>query len=134
MIVNRRCPFCKQTGFTIQRIGTTQNLFWLICGKNTTSRLYVEYLQNGRFRQVSVNKNPPPRTRPMSLSDQSRFNKLQTPWWKMMGQKPKQKDIEYEKMLKWKNMSYGDAVLERSRHGEYQNAMPQLEKHLDENR
>lgn len=48
-------------------------------------------------------------------SDHEVFNELQTPFWKLMGQKPKPKDIAYEKYLKSKNMTYGDVVRERNR-------------------
>jgi hypothetical protein len=36
------------------------------------------------------------------------FDSLQVPFWKLMGQKAKPKDIKLEKMLKWKGMTYGD--------------------------
>lgn len=47
-------------------------------------------------------------------SENQVFNELQTPFWKLMGQKPKPKDIAYEKYLKSRNMTYGDAVRERN--------------------
>lgn len=95
--------------------------------------MYVEYLQNGRFREVSVNRHPPSRKEKygdMTAFGKSQYDKLQTPFWKLMGQKPKAKDLQYEKMLKWRGMTYGDAVMERSQGGQYQNAMPELQKHL----
>lgn len=41
------------------------------------------------------------------------FDDLQIPFWRLMGQKPKPKDIAYEKYLKSRGMTYGDAVRER---------------------
>lgn len=45
-----------------------------------------------------------------------------------MGQKPKPKDIAYEKYLKSRNMTYGDAVRERNMNGPYQSAAQKFEK------
>ncbi len=132
MTINRQCPFCRERIFRIQKI-SNDNLYWLICYRNDTSRMYVEYVE-GRYRQVSVNKHPEPRTRPMKSVEKSQFDKLQIPYWKLMGQKAKEKDIQYEKMLKSKGMTYGDAVLERSRHGQHQSSLPQFEKYRNENR
>lgn len=61
-------------------------------------------------------------------SDKTRWEQMQTPFWKLMGQKPKPKDIAYEKYLKSRNMTYGDAVLERNYKGPYQSAMSKFEK------
>ena len=59
-------------------------------------------------------------------SDNSTFNELQTPFWKIMGQKPKPKDIAYEKYLKSKNMTYGDAVRERNFNATHKSAYEQF--------
>ena len=56
------------------------------------------------------------------------FNKYQIPFWKLMGQKPKPKDIAYEKYLKSRNMTYGDAVRERNMNGPYQSVAQKFEK------
>jgi len=61
-------------------------------------------------------------------SENQVFNELQTPFWKLMGQKPKPKDIAYEKYLKSKNMTYGDAVRERNMKGEYGSAADAFNK------
>jgi len=53
----------------------------------------------------------------MSSYDKQSFDKLQVPFWKLMGQRPKAKDIAYERYLKLKGMTYGDAVLERNMNG-----------------
>ena len=89
---------------------------------------YMIDINAWKLKEVSVNKHPKPRTQSMKSFEKAQFEKLQIPYWKIMGQKAKAKDIEYEKMLKWKGMSYGDAVLERSLKGQYQSALPQWEK------
>ena len=50
----------------------------------------------------------------IDVSDHEKFNRLQVPFWKLMGLPPKPKDIAYEKYLKQRNMTYGDAVRERN--------------------
>lgn len=48
-----------------------------------------------------------------------------------MGQQPKPKDIAYEKQLKRRNMTYGDAVRERDYYrAREQSALPKLQEHL----
>lgn len=60
------------------------------------------------------------------------FNQLQTPFWKLMGQPPKPKDIAYEKELKRRGMTYGDAVRERDYYrAREQSALPRLQEHLN---
>lgn len=67
---------------------------------------------------------------PRNVKSQNQiFNELQTPFWKLMGQKPKPKDLAYEKYLKSRGMTYGDAVLERSyKYGREKNAYEQFKK------
>lgn len=48
-----------------------------------------------------------------SKTDKQRFEELQTPFWKLMGAKPKEKDIALDKYLKRRGMTYGDWRLER---------------------
>lgn len=93
---------------------------------NVSSSRWVE-VKNQKLRQVAVER---PREKPkMSSYDQQEFNKLQVPFWKLMGQKPKEKDIQYEKQLKRRGMSYGDAVLERDYYqANEKSALPQLYK------
>ena len=60
------------------------------------------------------------------------FNSLHVPFWKLMGQKPKPKDIAYEKMLKSKGMTYGDAVRERDYlRAKNESAFPKLQQYLN---
>lgn len=63
-------------------------------------------------------------------SDDQRFNELQIPFWKLMGQKPKPKDIAYEKYLKSKNMTYGDAVRLRNLRATNPGEIKKVEKYL----
>lgn len=41
------------------------------------------------------------------------YEKLQTPFWKMMGLKPKPKELALDKWLAWRGMTYGDWRKER---------------------
>lgn len=61
-------------------------------------------------------------------SDKERFDDLQIPFWRLMGQKPKPKDIAYEKYLKSRGMTYGDAVRERNVNAPYKSAYEQFDK------
>ena len=62
-------------------------------------------------------------------SQEQIFNELQTPFWKLMGQKAKPKDIAYEKYLKSRGMTYGDAVKERNyKYGKEKGAYEQFQK------
>ncbi len=64
-------------------------------------------------------------------SDRERFNELQTPFWKLVGLKPKEKDIKLEKFLKWKGMGYGDWRRERdAKAAKYPSALPDYQKHI----
>jgi hypothetical protein len=60
------------------------------------------------------------------------FDELQTPFWKMMGAKPKPKDVVLERYLKSRGMSYGDWRRERDfkENARYQSALPQYEAHV----
>lgn len=69
--------------------------------------------------------------RKISLSEKALFDKLQIPFWKLMGLKPKQREIELEKKLKKRNMTYGDYRRERDYYLARQpSALPQFEKHI----
>jgi LAS superfamily LD-carboxypeptidase LdcB len=46
-------------------------------------------------------------------SPETIFNELQTPFWKLMGAKPKPQDIALEKYLHRRGMTYGDWRKER---------------------
>lgn len=130
MIVKRKCPFCDEFSFNIEK--WSKNLYLLKCANvNVSASYWVEYRPNGRFRRVSVNKHPQPRTIPgMKSYDKQQYDKLQIPFWKLMGQKPKEKDIIYEKQLKSRGMTYGDAVLERSLQGEqHQSGLSKFNEH-----
>jgi ribosome-binding protein aMBF1 (putative translation factor) len=61
-------------------------------------------------------------------SEKEVYDSLQIPFWKLMGQKAKPKDIAYEKYLKSKNMTYGDAVRERNSHGTEKSAYEDFRK------
>ncbi len=58
------------------------------------------------------------------------FDELQTPFWKLMGQKPKPKDIALDKYLHSRGMSYGDWRREREAGlAKNPSALNQFEKH-----
>ena len=61
-------------------------------------------------------------------SEKEVYDSLQVPFWKMMGQKAKPRDIVYEKYLKSKNMTYGDAVKERNSHGTEKSGFDEFNK------
>lgn len=65
-----------------------------------------------------------------SKTDKQMFDELQTPFWKLMGAKPKEKDIALEKYLKHRGMSYGDWRRERDYHAaKEQSALKDFNKH-----
>ena len=110
--IYRKCPFCNGGEFSIEPWG--ENLYHLSCNnKDTCTSMWVELNRRGRFQQVSVHA---PQSRP-HIKSSSEFDKLQIPFWKLMGQKAKPSDIAYEKYLNRRGMTYGDAVLERSLYG-----------------
>jgi len=61
-------------------------------------------------------------------SDKEVFDSLQIPFWRLMGQKPKPKDIAYEKYLRSRGMTYGDAVRERNYQARNPSAYEQFNK------
>lgn len=62
-------------------------------------------------------------------TSESIFNSLQVPFWELMGQKPKPKDIAYQKYLKSRNMTYGDAVRERNYYyAKYPSALKEMQE------
>ena len=104
MVINRKCPLCKDNNYQIERWGN-RNLYLLKClNKQTSSSMWVELNTCNRFQQVSVHK-PKEKVR-MSSYNKSEFEKLQTPFWKMMGLKAKPNEIAYERYLNSKNMTY----------------------------
>lgn len=83
-----------------------------------------------KLKQTQIHSSQKPQV--MSSYEKQKFDKLQIPFWKMMGLKPRQEDIEYEKYLKSKGMTYGDAVLERSYNSaQHKSALPQFEEHIN---
>lgn len=69
---------------------------------------------------------------PTPISPMALFNKLQTPFWKMMGLKPKPREVQLDKWLKHKGMTYGEYRLMRDRReGKFQSALPTFEKHVN---
>jgi hypothetical protein len=65
------------------------------------------------FYKPDCNCEKPIEYQKLSKSDKELFDSLQVPFWKLMGLPPKEKDIQYEKFLKHRGMTYGDAVRER---------------------
>lgn len=64
-------------------------------------------------------------------SDSEKFDELQTPFWKLLGLKPKPKDLELERYLKHRGMSYGDWRRERDYGAKHPSAMPEFERHYN---
>lgn len=62
------------------------------------------------------------------MSPKKAWEHINTPYWKLMGLKPKPKDIAYERYLKSKNMTYGDAALARARHAQNPSAIGEFQK------
>lgn len=127
-VIQRKCPFCHEFKFFIEQIGKA-NLYYLSCASpNTSAGFYVEQTNTNRYRKV-VTYIPQKKTREMTAFQKKEFDKLQVPFWKLMGQKAKTKDVMYEKYLKSKNMTYGDAVLERDyQRGKHKNAYESFQK------
>ena len=69
-----------------------------------------------RWRQTQVHTPRTPQR--MSLREKTQYDKLQVPFWRMMGQKAKPRDVAYEKALNHKGWSYGDAALARNQNAE----------------
>lgn len=69
--------------------------------------------------------NPP---NSKGMTSKKAWEHINTPYWKLMGLKPKPKDIAYEKQLKAKNMTYGDAAMERSLKAQNQSAIGEWKK------
>ena len=80
------------------------------------------------FYKPNCSCNKPVHVTKVGKSDSQLFNDLQTPFWKLMGQKPKPKDIVYEKYLKSKNMTYGDAVRQRNLNAMHASAYDKFKK------
>ncbi|MCR4290489.1 MAG: hypothetical protein NUV86_09555 [Candidatus Scalindua sp.] len=98
--------------------------------KKTDKRSYSTFFYEKKLMTLCYECRygvPVPRN---TISPNAQFNKYQIPFWKLMGQKPKPKDIAYEKYLKHRGMTYGDAVRERNRNAQNPSAAPKLEKFL----
>lgn len=128
-VIYRKCPFCDDEKFGIEKI-TNNNLYYLSClSKNTSSGFYVELNRRGRFSRVEV-EDPRAKTK-IPLTDRKLFDRLQTPFWKLMGQKAKPQDIQLERFLRWKGWNYGDYRLARDHQAgaSEQSGMNQFETH-----
>ncbi len=64
-------------------------------------------------------------------SDDDKFEELQTPFWKMIGAKPKPEEVELDRYLKHRGMSYGDWRRERDYGATHPSAFPEFERHLN---
>lgn len=125
-VIYRDCPFCEDELYYAEK--WRENLWLLKCANpKIVSSFWAERKPNGKFNFVEIKRENYSK---MSSYQKQEFEKLQIPFWKLMGQKPKEKDIAYEKALKWKGMTYGDAVLARNAQGEESSAMPQVEEAL----
>jgi len=65
-------------------------------------------------------------------SEKEIFDELQTPFWKIAGMKPKPHEQKLERLLKWKNMSWGDYRRYRDHlaRASHPSAMPRFENHI----
>lgn len=124
--ISRKCPFCRDFEFGIEKWNT--NLYLLKClNPKTAASMWVQQKKNGRFAQVKVVK--PQEKQKISSYNKQEFDKIQIPFWKMMGQKPNAQDEAYEKYLKWKGMSYGEAVFLRNQGGSGGAALDRFNQH-----
>lgn len=65
-------------------------------------------------------------------SDKQKFDELQIPFWKILGLKPKEKEVQLEKYLKYRGMSYGDYRRERDyKEGKFQSGMVEFNQHYN---
>ena len=131
--IYRKCPFCKDGSFKIELWNKYQDIWLLKCTNAFTSAsMWVTRNEGGRFQQIAVHYPKKDKRQMMPSYQKQEFDKLQIPFWKMMGLKPKPQEIAYEKMLKRRNMTYGDAVLERDRlnNASTPSSMPKVMEHL----
>ncbi len=112
MVYNRgmiTCDDCKKTGKIKYYTFEYQNKFITLCHD---CRYGVPVPRNGK-------------------SDKSVIDSLHVPFWQLMGQKAKPHEIAYEKYLKSKNMTYGDAYLQRNYHeARNPSGLKELQKHI----
>jgi len=98
--------------------------------KETGKGSYTTFEYQGKLltlcRECRFGKSPR-----NTKSDKEVFDSLQVPFWKLMGQKPKPKDIAYEKLLKSRGMTYGDAVRERNYKAQEKSAFSKLQHELN---
>jgi len=65
--------------------------------------------------------------------DKKTWEHINTPFWKLMGLPPKDKDIKLDQYLKNRNMTYGDYRKERDYYtAKEPSALPQFQKHVKE--
>ena len=125
--IYRHCPFCGGDNFSIETVSKQNNLYLLSCNNpNIASSMYVQLNKRGRYSQVNV-QSPKPVQRQSAFINNT-MDKLQTPFWKLMGQKAKPQDIAYEKYLKSRNMTYGDAWRERNANAQEKSSYEQFSK------
>jgi hypothetical protein len=65
-------------------------------------------------------------------SNDEMFNYLQTPFWKILGLKPKEREIKLDKYLKSRGMTYGDWRREREyKSAKHESAYSQFQNHVN---
>lgn len=129
-LVYRKCPFCDQNKYFVEQVGKG-NLYLLTCASpNTSAGFHVELNRRGRFSRVALKERSTTR---MSLHQKSLYDKLQIPFWRMMGQKAKPHEAAMEKEMKRRGWTYGDLRLERDHAAgaSEQSAMSQFESHYN---
>lgn len=102
-----------------------------LCGKKKKKYLGLIMGTPAVLYRETCNCSKPNYGKKIAVTDKELYDKLQTPFWKVLGLKPKPHELELEKRLKWKNMSYGD-YRRNQEAGKAQNpsAIKDFEKHI----
>jgi len=103
------CPNCKakKEKYIGEIMGSKAVFFRPICACSTPFEIYKGKTQNQTWEEIN------------------------TPFWRLMGAKPKPRDIKLEKYLKSKNMTYGDWRRAREyNRAHYPSAVGHFQEHI----
>lgn len=109
------------------------NRVMIICDdcKETGKVKYYTFEFKGKWITLCHNCRygvPVPRN---GKSDKAVIDSLHIPFWQLMGQKAKPHEIAYEKYLKSKNMTYGEAYLKRNYYeAKNPSGLNEMKKHI----
>ena len=127
-----KCRYCTDSALEIEQ--WSKNLYLGKCTSPFHSYgvwLTIRWIPNYGWRWRETQVHTPRTPTRMSLREKTQFDKLQIPYWRMMGQKAKAKDVAYEKALNHRGWSYGDAVLARSQNAENPSAYNQFAQQIN---